>query len=114
MGILVLLALIVLVLFVLHQRGKRVAQQLGIDSETTSLEEAARVRYEQRRIAEKTQALVKRDIGTYAEFLAETKNPGSNPKLTERARSLAHPATVAAACSRFSIRGTTRLATASR
>lgn len=45
---------------------------------------------EQRRIAEKTQALIKRDIGTYAEYLAETKNPGSNPKLTEAARSMAH------------------------
>ena len=58
MGILVLLGLIVLVLVLLHQRGKRVAEQMGIDSETTTLDEAVRARYAQRRLAELLKASV--------------------------------------------------------
>lgn len=56
MGILVLAGLIAIVLFALHRHGKRVAEQMGIDSETTSLDEATRVRFDQRRAAEKLKA----------------------------------------------------------
>jgi hypothetical protein len=45
---------------------------------------------EQRRIAKKTKELIDSSIGSYKEFQAETKNPGSNPKLTENAKALAH------------------------
>jgi hypothetical protein len=45
---------------------------------------------EQRRIADKTRELVNRRIGAYRDLQAETKNPGSNPRLTARARALAH------------------------
>jgi hypothetical protein len=45
---------------------------------------------EQRKIAQKTRALVNDTIGSYKDFRAETQNPGSNPKLTTNARALAH------------------------
>lgn len=45
---------------------------------------------EQRKIAQKTKALVNASIGSYKDFKAETQNPGSNPKLTTNARALAH------------------------
>lgn len=45
---------------------------------------------EQRKIATKTRALVNASVGPWKDYQAETKNPGSNPKLTDRARALAH------------------------
>ena len=45
---------------------------------------------EQRRIAKKTRDLVNNAVGSYKEYKAETQNPGTNPKLTNRARALAH------------------------
>lgn len=43
---------------------------------------------EQRKIHDKTRSLVKQTIGSYKEIKAESENPGSNPALTARARSL--------------------------
>jgi hypothetical protein len=43
---------------------------------------------DQRKINEKTRALVNKEIGSYKDIKAESENPGSNPKLTARARSL--------------------------
>jgi len=45
---------------------------------------------EQRRVHEKTQKLVNDTIGSYKDVTAETKNPGSNARLSEIARSLGH------------------------
>lgn len=45
---------------------------------------------EQRRIALKTRELVHTRIGSYKDYRAETANPGSNPRLSDRARALAH------------------------
>lgn len=45
---------------------------------------------EQRRVAQKTKALVDESIRPFREYKAETLNPGSNPTLTERTRALAH------------------------
>jgi hypothetical protein len=47
---------------------------------------------DQRKVHEKTRALVNERIGSYKDIKAETANPGSNPKLTEAARSLANSA----------------------
>jgi Protein of unknown function DUF262/HNH endonuclease len=43
---------------------------------------------DQRKVHDKTRALVNRVVGSYKELKAESENPGSNPKLTLRARSL--------------------------
>ena len=45
---------------------------------------------EQKRIAEKTRTLVDKEIGAWRDYRAESKDPGSNPKLTAKARALAH------------------------
>ncbi|MBL8299518.1 MAG: DUF262 domain-containing protein [Rhodanobacteraceae bacterium] len=45
---------------------------------------------QQRRIAQQTRQLIDKSVGSYKELRAETNNPGSNPKLTEKARALAH------------------------
>lgn len=46
---------------------------------------------EQRRVAKKTRELVDKRIGgSYQDFQAETANPGSNPKISTKARALAH------------------------
>lgn len=45
---------------------------------------------EQRRVAKQTRELVGARLGTWKEYRAENNNPGSNPKLTERARAIAH------------------------
>lgn len=45
---------------------------------------------EQRRVAQETKDLINRRVGAYADYVAESQNPGSNPKLTIRARALAH------------------------
>jgi hypothetical protein len=45
---------------------------------------------EQRRVAERTRSLIDKDIRPWKEFRAEAANPGSNPSLTDRVRSLAH------------------------
>lgn len=45
---------------------------------------------EQRRIAKETEDLLSRRVGAYKDYVAESQNPGSNPKLTVRARALAH------------------------
>ena len=45
---------------------------------------------EQRKVAKKTRALVDSSFGSWKDLRAETLNPGSNPKLTARARALAH------------------------
>ncbi len=42
----------------------------------------------QRTIHEKTKALIDKEIGSYKDIMAETQHPGSNPKLSARARSL--------------------------
>jgi hypothetical protein len=43
---------------------------------------------DQRKVHEKTRALINKAIGSYKEIQAEAANPGSNPKLTPAARSL--------------------------
>lgn len=43
---------------------------------------------DQRKIHDKTKALVNERVGSYKDVMAETANPGSNPQLTDRARSL--------------------------
>jgi len=43
---------------------------------------------EQRKVHDKTQALINKTIGSYKDIQAEAANPGSNPKLTAAARSL--------------------------
>ena len=45
---------------------------------------------EQRRIHIKTKHLVDSEIGAFVDIQAETKHPGSNPRLAERARALGH------------------------
>lgn len=45
---------------------------------------------EQRKIATRTRQLINETVGAYKDYKAETANPGSNPKLTARARALAH------------------------
>ena len=42
----------------------------------------------QRAVHDKTKAMVDKEIGSYKDIMAETKVPGSNPKLSARARSL--------------------------
>ncbi|MFH1157539.1 MAG: DUF262 domain-containing protein, partial [Pseudomonadota bacterium] len=42
------------------------------------------------KIAEKTRALIKKNIGTYEQLKAETAKPGSYPELANKARALAH------------------------
>jgi len=43
---------------------------------------------DQRKIHEATQKLIKDRIGAYKDIMAESKHPGSNPELTDRARAL--------------------------
>jgi hypothetical protein len=43
---------------------------------------------DQRKIDEKTRTLINERIGSYKDVMAEANNPGSNPKLTERARAV--------------------------
>jgi hypothetical protein len=43
---------------------------------------------DQRKVHEKTRALINERIGSFKEIKAETDNPGSNPRLTGRSRSL--------------------------
>jgi hypothetical protein len=45
---------------------------------------------EQRRVAKQTRDLVNERLGSWKEYRAESGNPGSNPKLTERSRAIAH------------------------
>jgi hypothetical protein len=45
---------------------------------------------DQRKVHDKTRALVNERVGSYKDVRAETENPGSNPKLTQAARSLAN------------------------
>lgn len=45
---------------------------------------------EQRRIAKKTRDLIESMVGSYKDLRAELTNPGSNPKLSEHAKALAH------------------------
>jgi len=47
---------------------------------------------DQRKMDEKTRQLVKVRIGSYKDIMAETKNPGSNPKLTKVSRSIGNAA----------------------
>jgi hypothetical protein len=43
---------------------------------------------DQRKVHDKTRALVNSRIGSYKDMMAESKNPGSNPRLTGRSRAL--------------------------
>ena len=45
---------------------------------------------EQRRIADKTRAIIKKEIGPWKDYKAEAQNPGSNPALTDKVRALGH------------------------
>lgn len=49
---------------------------------------------EQRKVHEKTRALVNERIGSYKDIKAEAEHPGSNPKLTERARALGNTSAI--------------------
>jgi hypothetical protein len=49
---------------------------------------------DQRKVHEKTRALINTRVGSYKEIQAEAANPGSNPRLTERARALGNTSAI--------------------
>lgn len=60
------------------------------DRETSTKFYRNEIPEEQKRIAKKTRDLVERRVGAWRDLQAEAANPGSNPKLSLRARSVAN------------------------